>query len=101
MTPDDAKMKEFAFESPPAVKRLADIQPGQETEVIFYMRSSTTGNRGVNINVSYNLLTTKEQKAFQCRLNESLDLETVDPFAINSELLRYIKGRGVGKKSKK
>ena len=74
--------------SPPVVKNINGISANDSQNVIFYIKSSTTGNRGININVTYQVQDASNQ--FECKLEEKLDLETVEPFLIGSELLRYV-----------
>ena len=91
-TPDDATgnlNREFAFVSPPVVKNINEIGANDSQNVIFYIKSSTTGKRGININVTYQVQDASNQ--FECKLEEKLDLETVEPFLIGSELLRYVR----------
>ena len=90
-TPDDAtgnSNREFAFVSPPVVKNINAIDSNDSQNVTFYIKSSTTGKRGININVTYQVQDASNQ--FECKLEEKLDLETVEPFLIGSELLRYV-----------
>ena len=90
MTPDDAdgnSNREFAFVSPPAIKKIPGISAGDSTKIVFYIKSSTTGIRGININVTYKV--EEDSTKFECHLEEKLNLETTEPFLIASELLRY------------
>ena len=116
MTPDDAdgnSNREFAFVSPPAIKKITGISAGDSTEIVFFIKSSTTGIlqespkykynltsfsenalyltfftgiRGININVTYKV--EEDSTKFECHLEEKLNLETTEPFLIASELLR-------------
>ena len=86
VTPDDSVTKEFAFVSPPAIKSLPGLDVDQEVWVTFFIRCSTTGHRGVIIKTTYSL--TEDQKSYQCHLTHKLNLETVEPFGLTSELLR-------------
>ena len=65
----------------------AGLEKDQQTWVTFYIRCSTTGHRGVTIKVTYSL--TEQDKSYECYLTHHLNLETVEPFGITSELLRY------------
>lgn len=71
--------------SPPVVKNINGISANDSQNVIFYIKSSTTGKRGININVTYQVQDASNQ--YECKLEEKLDLETVEPFLIGSELL--------------
>ena len=62
------------------------LEKGSETSVVFYIRSSTTGLRGVNIAVTYNV--NDGQTEHKCEITKKLNLDTVEPFLISSELLR-------------
>ena len=57
--------------------------------MIFFMRTSTTGKRGVNLSLTYSLTENNGQK-YECKLKETLELETIEPFSVSSELLRYV-----------
>ena len=59
-----------------------------ESLVTFYIRSSTTGQRGIVIKASYKIL--DQEAVFNCQIDEKLNLETVEPFQITSDLLRYV-----------
>ena len=74
--------------SPPVAKNINGISANDSQNVIFYIKSSTTGKRGINTNVTYQVQDASNQ--FECKLEEKLDLETVEPFLIGSELLRYV-----------
>ena len=85
MTPDDAdgnSNREFAFVSPPAIKKIPGISAGDSTKIVFYIKSSTTGIRGININVTYKV--EEDSTKFECHLEEKLNLETTEPFLIAS-----------------
>ena len=77
--------KEFTFASPPTTKFLDSLDVNAETFVTFYIRSSTTGQRGIVIKACYKIL--DQEKTFNCHIDEKLNLETVEPFLISSELL--------------
>ena len=84
-TPKDALGGEFPFASPPATKSITELERSSETEVVFYIRSSTTGLRGVNVSVTYQI--TEGQTEHKCAVTQKLNLDTVEPFLISSELL--------------
>merc|ERR1712156_707711 len=77
--------KEFPCASPPTTKFLDNLDVKSEAFVTFYIRSSTTGQRGIVIKASYKIL--DQEKHFNCHVDEKLELETVEPFLISSELL--------------
>ena len=79
--------KEFTFSSPPTTKFLDSLDVNAETFVTFYIRSSTTGQRGIVIKACYKIL--DQENTFNCHIDEKLNLETVEPFLVSSELLRY------------
>ena len=85
-TPDDALGSKFPFASPPATKSITMLEKASETAVIFYIRSSTTGLRGVDIAVTY--MIKDGETEHKCGITKKLNLDTVEPFLISSELLR-------------
>lgn len=81
MTPEG---KTFPLASP-ASKNLASLNCQDSTIVTFYIRSSTTGNRGIFIRASYKI-SHENGQTFDAFLEEKLNLETVEPFFISSEI---------------
>ena len=65
------------------------LEKASETSVVFYIRSSTTGLRGVDIAVTYTIKDGETEH--KCGITKKLNLDTVEPFLISSELLRYEK----------
>ena len=49
------------------------------------MDTLISGQRGIVIKASYKIL--DQEKHFNCHVDEKLELETVEPFLISSELL--------------
>ncbi len=83
-TPDATK--EFILPHVSASKSIASLETEAYIEVPFYIKSSTTGDRGVIITATYKV--TENSTVHQCNLIQKLNLDTVEPFFVNSELLR-------------
>ena len=83
ITPGGSELfKEFSFVSPPVEKVFAEgIKKNEQRNVIFYLRASTTGRRGIEVSVQYGI------SHFKCELKDAMYFETVLPFELGSDLL--------------
>ena len=70
--------KEFSFASPPVSKNIGRLEQDAEDYVDLFMRASTTGKRGVEVKVSYNL------GGYSCDLSTEEVLDTVEPFEVST-----------------
>ena len=83
LTPGGSEIiKEFSFVSPPVEKMLPEgLVKGNSNHTVFYLRASTTGRRGIEVAVRYNI------SDYSCELKDTVDFDTVLPFEQGSELL--------------
>jgi hypothetical protein len=85
MTPPTDATDKFSFASPPAVHKVPEISKSGNFSVKFFIRASTTAQRSVHFSCDYSV--ENSGKTFRCFLSETLHLETVEPFVVDSELL--------------
>jgi hypothetical protein len=85
MTPPTDATDKFSFASPPAVHKVPEISKSGKFSVKFFIRASTTAQRSVHFTCDYSV--ENSGKTFRCFLSETLHLETVEPFVVDSELL--------------
>ena len=83
ITPGGSELvKEFSFISPPVEKVFAEgLKKDEQKSVVFYLRASTTGQRGIEVSARYKV------SQYQCELKEKIHLETILPFELSSELI--------------
>ena len=80
-TPVTPSAEAFSFASPPVTKTVSQLVRGAGDAVKFYLKSSTTGERGVNVTVTYDV------GEYTCSLEETLMFDTIEPFDVSRECL--------------
>ena len=85
-TPSTEEKTLFGSEAQPLTKKLGAVKAGSNLNLDFYLKASTTGLRGVKVQVSYRIKTTEDIEC-QCSISEVINLETMEPFALDTEFL--------------
>ena len=83
ITPGGSELnKEFSFVSPPIEKVFGEVlKKGEQKSVTFYLKASTTGQRGIEVSARYTI------SHFNCELKDTIECDTILPFEIGSDLL--------------
>ena len=83
ITPGGSEViKEFSFASPPVVKVISGgIAKNSSKRITFFLRASTTGQRGVEVSAKYKVL------HFECEVRDDIEMDSISPFEMGSELL--------------
>ncbi len=68
---------------------LGSLSKDEERRCRLHVRCSTTGRRGIRVQVSYSITTPSAASSVRCRssLSEFLGLQTLEPFSMESSLL--------------